>query len=118
MNIYGLSEIGGLELLAETGTDLSKWKTDKHFKSWLNLCPNNKISGGKIISSKTQKKQNKAGQLFRMIAYAIQRSDHWLAAFYRRIRAKGGPNKAIVATAHKLAIIFYKMWNFFYHIWI
>jgi hypothetical protein len=88
---------------------MSKWKTEKHFSSWLGISPNNKISGGKIISSNTQKKQNKAGQLFKMIAYAIQRSDHWLAVFYRRIRAKGGPRKAIVATAHKLAIIFYKM---------
>ena len=107
--IWGIKENTAIELLAEIGPDMSKWKTEKHFSSWLGISPNNKISGGKIISSKTQKKQNKAGQLFKMIAYAIQRSDHWLAVFYRRIRAKGGPKKAIVATAHKLAIIFYKM---------
>lgn len=107
--IWGIKENTAIELLAEIGPDMSKWKTENHFSSWLGLSPNNKISGGKIISSKTQKKQSKAGQLFRMMAYAIQRSDHWLAAFYRRIRAKGGPKKAIVATAHKLAIIFYKM---------
>jgi transposase len=107
--IWGIKENTAIELLAEIGPDMSKWKTEKHFSSWLGISPNNKISGGKIISSKTQKKQNKAGQLFKMIAYAIQRSDHWLAVFYRRIRAKGGPRKAIVATAHKLAIIFYKM---------
>ena len=54
--IYGLSDVGALEILAETGTDLSKWSTEKHFVSWLNLCPNNKISGGKLISSKLMKK--------------------------------------------------------------
>lgn len=107
--IWGIKDNTAIELLAEIGPDMSKWKTEKHFTSWLGLSPNNKISGGKIISSKTQRKQNKAGQLFRMIAYAIQRSDHWLAAFYRRIRAKGGPKKAIVATARKIAIIFYTM---------
>jgi len=56
LNIYGLSETGGLELLAETGTDLSKWENENHFVSWLNLCPNNKISGGKLISSALLKK--------------------------------------------------------------
>ncbi len=51
MEIYGLSEISALEILAETGTDLSKWLTEDKFVGWLNLCPNNKISGGKLISS-------------------------------------------------------------------
>ena len=54
--IYGISEGSGLELLAETGTDMSKWPTEKHFVSWLNLCPNNKISGGKLLSSKVLKR--------------------------------------------------------------
>jgi transposase len=107
--IWGIKEDMAIELLSEIGMDMSKWKTDKHFTSWLGLCPNNKISGGKIISSKVQKKRNKAGQLFRMVAYAIQRSDHWLGSFYRKMRSKGGPKKAIVATARKLAVIFYKM---------
>lgn len=108
-DIWGIKERTAIELLSEIGTDMDKWRTDKHFVSWLGLAPNTKVSGGKIISSRIAKKQNKAGQLFRMIAFAIQRSDHWLAVFYRRMRAKGGPKKAIVATARKLAIIFYKM---------
>jgi len=108
-DIWGIKERTAIELLSEIGTDMDKWRTDKHFVSWLGLAPNTKVSGGKIISSRITKKQNKAGQLFRMIAFAIQRSDHWLAVFYRRMRAKGGPKKAIVATARKLAIIFYKM---------
>ena len=56
LEIYGISEIGALEILAETGTHLEKWPTEKHFVSWLNLCPNNKISGGKLISSHMLKK--------------------------------------------------------------
>jgi len=57
LSIYGISEMSGLEILAETGVDLNKWPTVNHFKSWLNLCPNNKISGGKLISSKLLKKK-------------------------------------------------------------
>ena len=107
--IWGIKENMAIEILSEVGVDMNKWPTEKHFVSWLGVAPNTKVSGGRTISSKIPKKQNRAGQLFRMIAYAIQRSDHWLAAFYRRIRAKGGPKKAIVATARKLATIFYKM---------
>ena len=108
--IYGLSEISALEILAETGTDMSKWKSEKHFVSWLNLCPNNKISGGKIISSNIlKKKPNLASQAFRTAANSICNSDHWLGDFFRRMRAKGGHKYAIVATAHKIATIYYKM---------
>ena len=108
--IYGLSDIGGLELLAETGTDLSKWENELHFTSWLNLCPNNKISGGKIISSKLmRKKPGIASQAFRYAANSIQKSDHWLGDYFRRKKAKGGNKYAIVATANKIATIYYKM---------
>ena len=108
--IYGLSDTGGLELLAETGTDLSKWENELHFVSWLNLCPNNKKSGGKIISSKLMKKKpNAASQAFRNAANAVQRSDHWLGDYFRRMKAKGGNKYAVVATANKLATIYYKM---------
>jgi transposase len=108
--IYGLSNTGGLELLAETGTDLSKWKTEKHFISWLNLCPNNKISGGKLISSKLFKKHpNAASQAFKSAANAVQKSDHWLGDYFRRMKARNGNKYAIVATANKIAAIYYKM---------
>ncbi|MBS0032478.1 IS110 family transposase [Chitinophaga sp. 22321] len=108
--IYGLSDVGALEILAETGTDLSKWPTEKHFVSWLNLCPNNKVSGGKIISSKLMKKQpNMASQAFRAAANGVQKSDHWLGNYFRRMKAKAGQKYAIVATANKIATIYYKM---------
>lgn len=110
MNIYGLNEIGALEILAETGTDLSKWLTENHFVAWLNLCPNNKISGGKLISSsRLKKKPNLASQAFRIAANSLSRSDHWLGDYFRRMKTKGGTKYAIVATARKLAIIYYKM---------
>ena len=108
--MYGLSDIGGLELLSETGTDLSKWPTEGHFVSWLNLCPNTKISGGKVLSSKVAKKKtNQASQAFKQAANSIQRSDHWLGDYFRRMKAKGGNKYAIVATANKMARIYYKM---------
>ncbi len=108
--IYGLSDNSGLELLAEVGTDLSKWSTENRFVGWLNLCPNNKISGGKIISSHQQKKKpNAASKAFKFAANALQRSDHYLGDYFRRMKAKGGNKYAIVAAANKLARIYYKM---------
>jgi transposase len=110
MAIYGISDIAALELLAETGTDMSKWPSAKHFVSWLNLSPNNKISGGKLISSTLMKKKpNVASQAFRNAANAVQRSDNWLGDYFRRMKAKGGNRYAMVATANKLATIYYKM---------
>ena len=110
MAIYGVSDIIALEILSETGTDMTKWQTPKHFVSWLNLCPNNKISGGKIISSMLMKKKpNTASQAFRNAANAVQRSDNWLGDYYRRMKAKGGNKYAMVATANKIATIYYKM---------
>lgn len=110
INIYGLSDIGALELLAEAGTDLSKWKNEKHFVSWLNLCPNNKISGGKLISSNLlKKKPNPASLAFRQAANGVQKSNHWLGDYFRRMKAKGGNKYAVIAVANKIATIYYKM---------
>lgn len=108
--IFGISGGTALEILSETGTDLSKWHSEKHFVSWLNLCPNNKITGGKLISSTVMKKKaGNATQAFRAAANTIQRSDHWLGDYFRRMKSKGGNKYAIIATARKLAIIYYKM---------
>ena len=110
MEIYGISDISGLQILGETGTDLSKWENEKHFTSWLNLCPNNKITGGKIVSSKLMKKKpNLASQSFRNAANAVQRSNHWLGDYFRRMKSKGGNKYAIVTTANKIATIYYKI---------
>lgn len=111
--IFGISEICALEILSETGTDLSKWATERKFVRWLNLCPNNKITGGKLISSQLMRnKPNAASQAFRMAANSLKQSNHWLGHYFRRMRSKGGQKYAIVATARKLAIIYYKMVRF------
>lgn len=110
--IFGISEITAMEIISEVGIDMSKWPTEKHFTSWLNLAPNNRISGGKILKSKKQKKMNKAAQAFKMAAYALQRSNHWLGSFYRRKKSQAGPLLATKATARKMATIFYKMVKF------
>jgi transposase len=107
--VFGISEISALTIMSEVGTDMSKWKTEHHFTSWLGLAPNTKISGGKVISSRIQKKKQYAGQAFRMAANSLYHSKSPLGDHYRRIRAKAGAGKAVVATARKLAIIYYKM---------
>lgn len=110
MAIYGINSTSALNIFAEIGTDLSKWKNEKHFVSWLNLSPNNKISGGKLISSKLMHKHpNPASLAFRAAANGIQNSDNWLGDYFRRKKAKGGQRYAIIATANKIATIFYKM---------
>lgn len=107
--IYGITETNAIEIISEIGLNMEKWPTVKHFTSWLNLAPNNKISGGKLLSSKIPKKKNHAGQIFKMAAFAVQRSKNWLAMFFQRIKVKRGTQKAVVATARKIAAIFYKL---------
>ena len=107
--IFGISELSALTILSEVGTNMSKWKTEHHFTSWLNLVPNTKISGGKVISSRIKKKKHHAGQAFRIAANSLYNSKSPLGDYYRRIRTKAGAAKAVEATARKLAIIYYKM---------
>jgi hypothetical protein len=107
--IFGITDTSAVEIISEVGLNMNKWPTQKNFTAWLNLAPNNKVSGGKILSSKTQKKRNRAGQIFKMAAFSVQRSKNWLAIFYHRIKSRCGVQKAITATARKIAIIFYKL---------
>lgn len=107
--IDGMDEHGLLKIIAETGIDMSKWATEHRFSSWLGLSPNNKVSGGKILSSSSIKTKNRAKQAFKMAAFSLSNSKSGLGAYYRRLRGRIGAPKAINATARKLAIIFYKM---------
>jgi transposase len=107
--VDGLNGASAQEFLSETGTDMSKWRTDKHFCSWLHLAPHNDISGGKVLRSRILKGRNRAGQVLRLAAQSVGRSDSALGAYYRRMQAKFGPERAVVATAHKLACIVYHM---------
>jgi len=107
--IPGISDVSALEFLSEVGTDMSKWKSAKHFAAWLNLTPNTKITGGKIISSKLMKKKNKAGQYLRQAASSLKANKSPIGDYYRRMRGKLGGRGAILNTAHKLARIIYTM---------
>lgn len=107
--INGMSESTVLAVLSETGTDMSAWPSEKHFASWLALSPGTKVSGGKRLGGRTKASANRAATAFRMAAYALANSKCALGAFYRRLKARLGAPKAITATAHKLARIFYRM---------
>lgn len=106
--ITGLNEITVQDILSEVGVNMDSFPSEKHFCSWLTLAPRNDISGGKVLRSRTMRHGNRAGQAFRMAAQSVSRSPHsMLGAYYRRMRARLGPKQAIVATAHKIARIFY-----------
>lgn len=107
--IPGISDVTALQFIAEVGVNMSKWKSAKHFAAWLNLSPNTKISGGKIISSKMMKKKNKAGQYLKQAASCLSTNKTPIGDYYRRMRAKLGGKGAVLATAHKLARIIYTM---------
>jgi transposase len=108
--ISGLNESTVQTIVSETGTDMSKWPTVKHFCAWLGLAPHHDISGGKVLRSRVLKTHNRAGQAFRLAAQSASRSPRTAyGAFYRRVCGRLGPAQAIVATAHKIARAFYHM---------
>lgn len=109
--IDGLEALTVQTIISEVGLDPTRFSSVKHFTSWLGLCPGSRISGGKILSSKTRKVVNRAAAAFRMAAQSLANSQTALGAFYRRIRNRLGAPKAITATAHKLARIFYRLWT-------
>ncbi|MEJ2088443.1 MAG: transposase, partial [Gammaproteobacteria bacterium] len=106
--IDSIGPFTALKLIAEIGTDMSRWPTYKHFTSWLTLAPKNKITGGRLISSKTQPSANRAATVLRMCAMVVGRTSTALGAYYRRIAYRIGKPKAITATARKLAILVYR----------
>jgi transposase len=105
--IHGLGPSLALKLVGECGTDLTAWPSAKHFTSWLCLAPSNKISGGKVLSSRTRRSASRAASLLRLAAVTVGRTQTALGAFYRRLAARVGRAKAITATARKLAALFY-----------
>lgn len=107
--VIGLNVLGVLILISEIGVDMSRWRNAKAFCSWLGLCPGNKISGGKILSSRTVHVVNRVSTLLRTVAPAVGRSDTWLGIFHRRMRARLGPAAANTATARKLACMIYHL---------
>jgi transposase len=107
--VPGLNAETLMTLYSEVGADMKKWPTEKHFTSWLSLCPGTKISGGKVLSRKTKPSRNRAAGAFRQAAVCAGRTETSLGAFYRRLKARLGPAKAATATAHKIARMYYHL---------
>ena len=105
--IGGIDVSSALKILAEIGTDFSKFKSVKHFASWLGLCPGTRITGGKRISGVTKRIANRVARALKLAAQGLHRSQCALGAYYRRMAARLGAGKAITATAHKLARLVY-----------
>ena len=107
--IDGIDVTTALVVVSEVGADMGRFKTDKHFASWLGLCPGTKITGGKVMSGKTKRCANRAAQALRLAAAALRSSQSALGAYYRRMCARMDRPKAVTAAAHKLARLIYAM---------
>nr|WP_253309988.1 IS110 family transposase [Rickettsia endosymbiont of Ceutorhynchus assimilis] len=107
--VPGLDVLNIQTIVSETGINHNKWPTEKHFTSWLGLSPANKITGEKVIGTRTRKVINRAANAFRLAAYCVSRSNSAIGAYCRRLKKRLGAPKAITATARKLACIFYSM---------
>jgi transposase len=110
--IHGFGAYTVLRLVGECGDDMRKWPTVKNFTSWLSLAPGNKISGGRVLSSRTRKSANRAAVVLRMAAVNVGKTHTAIGAFYRRLAARSGKAKAVTATARKLAVLFYNALRF------
>ena len=107
--IDGIGPHAALQLIAEIGIDMSRWPSGNHFTSWLSLAPNNKISGGRLLSSRTQPSANRAAAILRRCAMSLMRTSTALGAFCRRLAARTGKATAVTATARKLALLVYRV---------
>lgn len=107
--IEGIGVTTALVILTEIGPDLSRFPSEKHFASWLGLCPDNRISGGKVLSSHTRRVINRVADALRIGAVSLERSQSAMGAFLRRMKAKLGAAEAVTATAHKLARTVYRL---------
>jgi transposase len=107
--IDGIDSNTVLKVISEIGVDMARWKSEKHFTSWLGLSPGSKVTGGKRLSGKTKPVVNRAAAALRIAANSLYRSKCALGAYLRRMKARLGAPKAITATAHKLARLIYSM---------
>jgi transposase len=107
--VDGIGPVAAQVILSEVGSDMSPWRSEKHFASWLGLCPDHRISGGKILGRGTRPVVSRVRHTLRMCAYTLVHSKSWLGAKYRRLRHRLGTPKAIVAMAHHLARLVYRL---------
>lgn len=108
----GIDVLTAQTILSEVGTDMYRWKTEAHFASWLGLCPDNRVSGDKVLTRGTRHVVNRAATALRMAASTLLRSKSYLGAQYRRLRSRLGAPKAVTAMAHKLARLVYRLLKF------
>jgi transposase len=113
--IDGIDVMVAQTLISEVGLDMSRWKTEAHFSSWLGLCPDDRTSGDKVLARGTRRVVNRAATALRMAAVTLMRSRTYLGAQYRRLRTKLGAPKAITAIAHRLARLVYRMLKYGQH---
>jgi len=107
--IPGISVLTGLTFMTELGNDLSAFKTEHHFASWLCLCPDNETSAGKVLRRRTRRSQNRVRQALRMAASSLHHDKSYFGDKYRRLRARLGAPKAVTAMAHQLARIIWTL---------
>ena len=107
--INGINETAALSLISEIGITMNPWPTEKHFASWLSLCPTNKIRGGRVLNRHTRKSANRARDTRCLGAQSLRTSRRALGAFCRRICSRLGKPQGLIATAHKLALLIDRM---------
>ena len=107
--VVGLNVLNVLLIVSEIGVDMSKWRSAKAFCSWLGLCPGNKISGDKVLDSRTRQVVNRVADALRLAAQSAGRTETCLGIFYRRKLAHLGAPKATTATARKMACLIYHL---------
>jgi hypothetical protein len=107
--IEGINIMNAQTIISEVGIDMSRFPSEAHFASFLGLCPDNQITGGKVLRRGTRHVENRASTALRMAASSLSRSKTYLGAKFRRLRARLGAPKAITAMAHMLARLVYRM---------
>jgi transposase len=108
-NVPGISAVTAHTILSEIGTGVSQFRNASAFASWLGLCPERQISGGKVLYTRTRSVKNRVALALRLGAHSLHHADNYLGEFFRRMKRKLGPPQAVTATAHKLARIVYHL---------
>lgn len=108
-DVPGISTLTAHTILMEVGTDISRFRNASAFASWLGLCPDKQVSGGKVLYTRTRKVKNRAAIALRLGAHCLYHAQNYLGDFYRKMKWRLGAPAAVTATAHKLARIIYHM---------
>jgi transposase len=108
-DVPGISTITAHTILMEVGPDMSRFRNASAFASWLGLCPEKQVSGGKVLSTRSRKVKNRAAIALRLGAHCLYRAKNYLGEFHRKMKWRLGAPAAVTATAHKLARIVYHM---------